>query len=841
MKPQFLIAVVFVLVAVTRLTPAIENRSDRDTRRPGSKTQVGFSTITVNGRALTGPNSSAQMRDGRIYIPVASLARALGDSVTIDPANRSISVLLQTGVRTSFDAASGQILENGSLVLSISSPGLIVISPFLDELMLPAEIVSPLFGVGLKYEREKNTVQITRGIFGIATQQKEKRGIGEIYLAEYEYNLNRYFSTNSHDLSINAIGRLGDGRFSFVSNSSASPNAPFSPRNLTFNLQRPNGHNYIVGDLGAAAGLQMIASNIRGGLISVPVGEFTVAAFGGRANSGNPTRGVNPVEPDTSIVGYSRDTNILGATATTKPFQSGFFQPLIITIGGMRFSSAGRSGNITATNFNFGGRRAQLQAEIGLGQFRGEHLDGSQVDGTGAALELSGSLQVSENLSFQGRLAHVGSNFLAPQIGSKEPVDLMAGGVAWSPTKWLTASLTASSTKRPNVTASKEGYVSGSVAISPGGNKPTFYVSHTQSSSQAFRRGEFTLVNVSKYFQRVRLFANASRVKNFGPASTNVQLGANLQVNDRNTLELNQGLASQNSSNGLVEWRTNRFISDKVDLAAGLGYNYNPNGGFSSYQKFSANVGLPRESMLQVNYLNTSAGPTVLVKLRGLLFRKKEANLYMDSLPSEVNSFSRISGRVYQDIDGDGKYDATVDKPQPQVKVRVDGNRYVETDANGLFAFDALQSGERRIHVDLLSVRADLTLLDGGSRDLVLEPGKATQFDFRLVRTGRVVGRVWLDTNGNGTFDEGETPLADVRIVTASGRDTLTDGDGSFTVADLAPGEHVFYIDEKTLPEKTIPATKPIAVQAFAGRETSNVFLTVIPAPAEVKRFGTQN
>jgi len=42
-----------------------------------------------------------------------------------------------------------------------------------------------------------------------------------------------------------------------------------------------------------------------------------------------------------------------------------------------------------------------------------------------------------------------------------------------------------------------------------------------------------------------------------------------------------------------------------------------------------------------------------------------------------------------------------------------------------------------------------------------------------------------------------------VRIVTGSGRDTLTDGQGQFTLGDLPPGEHVILIDEKTLPDNT--------------------------------------
>ena len=62
---------------------------------------------------------------------------------------------------------------------------------------------------------------------------------------------------------------------------------------------------------------------------------------------------------------------------------------------------------------------------------------------------------------------------------------------------------------------------------------------------------------------------------------------------------------------------------------------------------------------------------------------------------------------------------------------------------------------------------------------------------------------VWLDANGNGRLDEGEQPLADVRVVTGSGRDTLTDDKGYFIIGDLPPGEHILLLDEKTIPEQT--------------------------------------
>jgi hypothetical protein len=275
-----------------------------------------------------------------------------------------------------------------------------------------------------------------------------------------------------------------------------------------------------------------------------------------------------------------------------------------------------------------------------------------------------------------------------------------------------------------------------------------------------------------------------------------------------------------------------------LSFSAGGGYNRDNTSGFSVFERVSASMTLPRQTSLQVTYLQTNAGPTMLVSLRGSLFRKRGTQEFLSSSPAQMNSYGKISGRVYQDIDLDGRFDPAVDKPQAEVQVRVDGNRYVVSDENGLFRFDSVIEGDHRVYLDLLSVRADLTVLDGDAKNTMLEAGRDSVLDFRVVRTGRISGRAWLDANGNGEFDEGETPLADVRVVTASGRDTLTDSDGLFTISDLPPGDHVVLLDEKTIPEKTMSGFKPLAVRVLPGKEAGEIKLPVIAIPAEVKRFG---
>jgi len=170
------------------------------------------------------------------------------------------------------------------------------------------------------------------------------------------------------------------------------------------------------------------------------------------------------------------------------------------------------------------------------------------------------------------------------------------------------------------------------------------------------------------------------------------------------------------------------------------------------------------------------------------------------------------------------------------VRVRVDGNRYVVSDDNGNFQIDSVVRGEHTVYLDLLSVRADLTLLDNVQQLVTLDSRHDSIVNFRVVRTGRITGHVWLDANENGLLDEGERPLPDVRVVTSSGRDTLTDENGYFIIGDLPPGEHILLLDEKTIPERTRSVAGSMTVKVAGGNETVAVFPVGV-LPDQVKRF----
>jgi hypothetical protein len=145
------------------------------------------------------------------------------------------------------------------------------------------------------------------------------------------------------------------------------------------------------------------------------------------------------------------------------------------------------------------------------------------------------------------------------------------------------------------------------------------------SSSQVIRRGEFTVFNFSQALHRARIYANTTRVKSIGPASLSVQFGGSYILNDRNTFEVSQGIASHHTYNGLAEWRSERWLNGRLGFSGGIGYNSSPNSHLSTFEKASASLSLPKGTSLQASYIRTLTGPTLLMQLKGNLFRRPSA------------------------------------------------------------------------------------------------------------------------------------------------------------------------------------------------------------------------
>ena len=808
------------------------------------------SLIIVNDRTLTGPNSSAQTRGGRLFLPVASIARALGDVIQSDAALRLVTVRHQNGIVADFNAQLNQVRENGSVTLAISGTADIVFPPDPQELMLPAEIVAALLDASIRRD-EGRAISITRGQGQAATVRAgQQHAPWDLFQIEYDYNLSRYSSFSGHNLVLRGSGRLADSRVTFLTNfvGGAAPSLLRGFRGGNLRLERPHGQSFVAGDFGTGTDLQFMSATVRGGSVELPVSGVRLNTFAGRSISGilNPVPLEASRRPEPDLLEQSQprlgqlqfDTGIIGAYVTAGSFAKGPNQSdLLFSSGVMHFSGPSRRGDMLAGSLRFARGRSRFQADLGAGEFSGLSRDNARVEGTGAALNLSGSLQLTDQLIAQGRYSYVGPNFLGAQRGLQDPINLAAGGVAWQPKQWLTASLSGSTATSPGKAGDFNRFVTSTVNLSPSGLWPTVFFSHTQSSTAQLQNSAFTMASAAKQFSRWRLFMNATRVKTFGPATLNALAGASVQLNDSNSLEVSQSAGSRDLFSGNAAWQLSNVLGKYLNISGGLGYMRSGSSPLRTTETVSASLRLPRQNTLQFSYVQTQTGPTMLLSLRGLLLSSRRTERAMNGPVAEVNSYSAVHGRVYQDVNLNGQFDPGIDQPKADVKVRVDGNRYVLTGPDGNYHLDDIPMGDHAVYLDLLSVRADLTLLDGSQQQVSLVSKRDSVVDFRLVRAGRISGSVWLDLNENGRLDEGEQPLADVRVVTGSGRDTLTDANGYFMLGDLPPGELVVLVDEKTLPDQTRSVRGSLSVKVLVGSETGDVVFPVTALPPEVKRF----
>jgi len=73
-----------------------------------------------------------------------------------------------------------------------------------------------------------------------------------------------------------------------------------------------------------------------------------------------------------------------------------------------------------------------------------------------------------------------------------------------------------------------------------------------------------------------------------------------------------------------------------------------------------------------------------------------------------------------------------------------------------------------------------------------------------LFTRGTIIGKVFLDLNGNGVQDgKEESGVAGVKIYTEYGVCVETDEDGKYHIADVPPGNHLLKVDPATLPQSS--------------------------------------
>jgi serine-aspartate repeat-containing protein C/D/E len=169
-----------------------------------------------------------------------------------------------------------------------------------------------------------------------------------------------------------------------------------------------------------------------------------------------------------------------------------------------------------------------------------------------------------------------------------------------------------------------------------------------------------------------------------------------------------------------------------------------------------------------------------------------------------------VAGRVHADLNGNGRFDAGESLLAGVVlQLKDQGGAVVattRTDSRGEYRFDGLTPG--MYHVQQIqpegyfqggqragSAGGDASVADRISSIPVGSDEALAAYDFWEIPPSSLSGLVYVDTNQNCLFDEGESPLAGVtlHLLDSAGvrvGTTVTDAQGRYRFENLAPGQY---------------------------------------------------
>lgn len=166
----------------------------------------------------------------------------------------------------------------------------------------------------------------------------------------------------------------------------------------------------------------------------------------------------------------------------------------------------------------------------------------------------------------------------------------------------------------------------------------------------------------------------------------------------------------------------------------------------------------------------------------------------------DTNNLSFISGLVYLDENGNRQYDQG-EKLLPNVKMSLNG-RVAVSDENGEYIYNYVQPGAYQLNFALKSLTADYT----PATDVKLLRIRETEnmfFDFGLTMNGSISGKVYIDINSNGVYDQGDKSLNWVELALDGGKHKMfTNNDGTFYFENIPLGEHTMVVKEESLPKE---------------------------------------
>ncbi len=159
---------------------------------------------------------------------------------------------------------------------------------------------------------------------------------------------------------------------------------------------------------------------------------------------------------------------------------------------------------------------------------------------------------------------------------------------------------------------------------------------------------------------------------------------------------------------------------------------------------------------------------------------------------------SEISGIIYNDLNGNGKYELT-DVGVRKVKIILEDGAVAKSNNLGVYSFPNVVAGEHTVSLVLTTLPEGYLPWDVPKKTFAVFEGIRFELNFPLRAVRNVTGRVYRDENHNGNMEADEKTLSDVRILLDK-KAAVSDKEGWYLFDNLNQGTYEISLDNTSLP-----------------------------------------
>ena len=166
-----------------------------------------------------------------------------------------------------------------------------------------------------------------------------------------------------------------------------------------------------------------------------------------------------------------------------------------------------------------------------------------------------------------------------------------------------------------------------------------------------------------------------------------------------------------------------------------------------------------------------------------------------------------------------------------------DGQETV-TDRNGSYGFDRIRSRQAKVAVDMVSLSADYNLV--GQNEVTVATGgwRGNVVNFAVTSLGGIKGRVFVDLNSNGVFDDGDYGISGVTmLLQPANLSAVSNGGGNFRFYNVPVGKNEVMVDSTSVPgelELKTRQAKPVSIRQ--GEMTNGLEFALVKKVRKVKK-----